>query len=138
VVRGPTPGIGPVRVLLLRSLAGVELQPEGKGVLVDDGEAGRLVRPSFSFFLQKKFKGKLIVQTLFVQGYNQHKGIDNSNEYEVNAWLHLLQEIQPESVILYPIEREIPENSIQKVDVQILNNIAKKVQAIGFKTEVFS
>ncbi len=86
----------------------------------------------------KEFQGKLIIQTLFVQGYNQHQGIDNTTEKEVDAWLKLLQEIQPKSVILYPIERETPENSISKIDIQTLNKIANKVQSIGFKTEVFS
>lgn len=86
----------------------------------------------------KKFDGKLIIQTLFVQGFNQHQGIDNTTEAEVNAWLKLVQEIKPQSVILYPIERETPENSIQKVNTQILHAIAAKVQALGFKTEVFS
>ncbi|MCD6178314.1 MAG: radical SAM protein [Bacteroidales bacterium] len=86
----------------------------------------------------KKFEGKLIIQTLFVQGYNQHQGIDNTTEKEVAAWLELLKKIKPESVILYPIERETPENSIRKVNAQILNAIAKKVRVIGFKTEVFS
>ncbi|RLD35954.1 MAG: radical SAM protein, partial [Bacteroidetes bacterium] len=56
----------------------------------------------------KKFQGKLIIQTLFVQGYNQHQGIDNTTEKEVAAWLELLKKIKPESVILYPIERETP------------------------------
>lgn len=86
----------------------------------------------------KKFEGKLIIQTLFVQGFNQHQGIDNTTEKEVNAWLKLVQEIKPKSVILYPIERETPENSIRKVDAQTLNKIANKVQSAGFKTEVFS
>lgn len=86
----------------------------------------------------KKFEGKLIIQTLFVQGYNQHKGIDNTNDKEVRAWLKLVQEIKPESIILYPIERETPENSIHKINIQELNSIADKVHAIGFQTEVFS
>ena len=86
----------------------------------------------------KKFEGKLIIQTLFIQGYNQHQGIDNTTEKEVDAWLKLIEEIKPASVILYPIERETPENSIRKVNLQVLNSIANKVQSIGFKTEVFS
>ena len=86
----------------------------------------------------KKFEGRLIIQTLFVQGYNQHQGIDNTTDEEVSAWLKLVQEIQPQSVILYPIERETPENSIYKVNIQTLEAIAKKVQETGFKTEVFS
>ncbi len=86
----------------------------------------------------KKFDGKLIIQTLFVQGYNQHEGIDNTTDQEVEAWLKLLQEIHPQSVMLYPIERETPENSIRKISKDILDAIAVKVNAIGFKTEVYS
>ena len=86
----------------------------------------------------KKFHGKLIIQTLFIQGYNQHEGIDNTTDQEVDAWLKLLIEIQPQSVLLYPIERETPENSIIRINPLILNKIAAKVQAAGFKTEVFS
>jgi len=86
----------------------------------------------------KKFNGQLIIQTLFLQGFDQHKGVDNTTEKEVTAWLNLLKEIKPRSVMLYPIERETPENSIQRVDALLLNAIAKRVEELGFKTEVFS
>jgi wyosine [tRNA(Phe)-imidazoG37] synthetase (radical SAM superfamily) len=86
----------------------------------------------------KKFEGRLIIQTLFLKGFNQHEGIDNTKENEVESWLKLIQEIKPQSVILYPIERETPENSIRKIDIQTLNHIADQVQSIGFKTEVYS
>jgi len=85
----------------------------------------------------KKFNGKLIIQTLFVQGIGQHKGIDNTSEEEVEAWIKLLKDINPQSIMIYPIERETPENSIIKISPQILNSIAEKVQSAGFKTEVF-
>lgn len=86
----------------------------------------------------KKFNGKLIVQTLFVQGFNQHSGIDNTSSSEVEAWIELLKEVKPQRVMLYPIERETPENSISKVDALTLNKIAEQVEKAGFKTEVFS
>jgi len=86
----------------------------------------------------KKFNGQLIIQTLFLQGFDQHKGVDNTTEKEVTAWLNLLKEIKPRSVSLYLIEREAPENSSQRVDALLLNAIAKRVEELGFKTEVFS
>lgn len=86
----------------------------------------------------KKFEGKLIIQTLFLKGFNQHQGIDNTSDAEVSAWLKLVAEIRPQSVMLYPIERETPENSIYKTNAQTLNAIAAQVEALGFKTEVFS
>jgi len=85
----------------------------------------------------KKFNGQLIIQTLFLKGYNQHQGIDNTTDAEVAAWIELLKEVKPQNVMLYPIERETPENSIYKIDVDTLNRIARKVNDAGFKTEVF-
>lgn len=86
----------------------------------------------------KKFEGKLIIQTLFLTGFDQHSGIDNTSDAEVAAWLKLIKEIAPQSVMLYPIERETPENSIYKTNAQTLHAIAAQVEALGFKTEVFS
>jgi wyosine [tRNA(Phe)-imidazoG37] synthetase (radical SAM superfamily) len=85
----------------------------------------------------KKFNGHLIIQTLFLQGLGLHQGIENVSDDAIENWLTLLKEIKPQSVMLYPIERETPENSIVKIDEATLNQIAKKVEAAGFKTEVF-
>ncbi|MFH1000118.1 MAG: radical SAM protein [Bacteroidota bacterium] len=85
----------------------------------------------------KKFNGHLIIQTLFLQGLGLHQGIENVSDDAIENWLTLLKEIKPQSVMLYPIERETPENSIVKINEATLNQIAKKVEAAGFKTEVF-
>lgn len=85
----------------------------------------------------KKFNGHLIIQTLFLQGLGPHQGIENVSDDAIENWLKLLKEIKPQSVMLYPIERETPENSIVKIDGATLDQIAKKVEAAGFKTEVF-
>lgn len=85
----------------------------------------------------KKFDGNLIIQTLFLKGYGQHKGIDNTTDSEVASWLKLLKEVKPKSVMIYPIERETPEASIYKIDSIRLNQIAEQVKMLGFTVEVF-
>ncbi len=84
----------------------------------------------------KAFNGNVIIQTMFLKGEYKGKNVDNTTEKEVNAWLELLKEIKPESVMIYPIDRDAPINSLEKVSKEVLDNIAKKVKNIGLKVQV--
>jgi wyosine [tRNA(Phe)-imidazoG37] synthetase (radical SAM superfamily) len=85
----------------------------------------------------RNFDGQLIIQTLFIRGaYNGHS-FDNTTEEEVQAWLNIIKEIQPQSVMLYPIERDTPTNQLEKVDEQTLQQIAAKVNELNIPTEVY-
>jgi len=100
-------------------------------------------KPSGKLTLEKvveylrQFERKLIVQTLFLRGESEGKMIDNTKKKEVEAWLSLLQKIEPEYVMIYPVDRETPEQNIEKVSFEELNQIAEKVNNIGIKTKVF-
>jgi len=85
----------------------------------------------------KSFDGNLIIQTLFIRGEYNGESFDNTTDIEVNTWLQLLKEIQPQSVMLYPIERDTPTQGLKKVDQKTLNEIAKKVEALGINTDVY-
>lgn len=83
------------------------------------------------------FKGKLIIQTLFVRGYYNGHFIDNTTREEVNAWLPLVKMINPEYVMIYPIDRGTPVKELEKISGSELNEIAKRVEKEGIKTEVY-
>lgn len=85
----------------------------------------------------KGFDGNLIIQTLFLRGANQGQNFDNTTEEEVNAWLALLQDIKPQSVMLYPIDRDTPAKDLEKIEKEKLNEIAKRVNNLGINTEVY-
>jgi len=85
----------------------------------------------------KAFEGNLIIQTLFIRGEHKGEKFDNTTEEEVQAWLELLKEIKPQSVMLYPIERDTPEEKLVKVDTATIEAIAEKVEALGIPTEVY-
>jgi wyosine [tRNA(Phe)-imidazoG37] synthetase (radical SAM superfamily) len=74
----------------------------------------------------KAFKGKLIVQTLFVRGVYKSEVFDNTTTKEVSAWIDLIKEIKPESVMIYAIDRDTPIKSVVKVTLSELNEIALK------------
>jgi wyosine [tRNA(Phe)-imidazoG37] synthetase (radical SAM superfamily) len=84
-----------------------------------------------------RFNGKVIVQTLFLKGENKGVTIDNTKLDEVKSWLKLLEKIQPEYVMIYPVDRATPEQNIEKISFDQLNIIAAMVNDIGIKTKVF-
>jgi len=83
------------------------------------------------------FNGKLIIQTMFLKGNFDEKPFDNTTAIEVDAWIKLLDIIQPERVMIYTIARDTPTQSLQKVTEEELNQIAQKVsKMLSIKVEV--
>lgn len=101
-------------------------------------------RPTFPVTLAeivnhlKEFNGNVIIQTLFLRGVVKGERIDNTNEEEVSLWLEHLMAIKPSLVMLYSIDRETPEQNLEKIAKNELEAIAQKVKALGIETEVYS
>ncbi len=85
----------------------------------------------------KSFQGNIIIQTLFLKGSYQGQAFDNTTKEEVSAWLKLVKEINPQSVMLYPIDRDTPAEDLEKIDAAVLQEIANKVHDLGIQTEVY-
>ena len=85
----------------------------------------------------KRFKGKMVIQTLFVQGRYQGTAFDNTTDAEVDAWLKHIAVLQPQSVMIYPIARDTPIEDVQKIAPEKLMEIARKVEALGIRAEVY-
>lgn len=86
----------------------------------------------------KKFKGKVIIQTLFIKGRSNGMDIDNTTDEEVNLWLSHLVEIKPSLVMLYSISRATPEEGLIKIGKEELEIIAEKVRALKLEAEVYN
>jgi len=102
-----------------------------------------LNRPRKSYDLAKTienmklFNGKFIIQTLFVRGEHEGKTVDNTTPEEVDAWLEKLRELNPESVMIYTIDRDTPlGNRLRKVPLADLKAIAERVEAAGISASV--
>lgn len=83
------------------------------------------------------FKGKLVIQTLFIKGIVNGQRIDNTTEEELVLWLGHLKRIQPSLVMLYSVSRETPEQGIEKVNNEQMHSIAQRVELLGIPWEVF-
>lgn len=86
--------------------------------------------------LFRKFEGDFIMQTMFVRGSHNGKIVDNTTEEEVSAWLEAVKETHPKEVMIYTIDRETPEKNLEKVPLDDLRRIGKKVEALGIKASV--
>ena len=85
----------------------------------------------------KAFGGKCIVQTLLLRGENEGKVIDNTSEEEFEAWLGIVKEIKPRSVMLYSIDRETPEKELEKLLIPELERYAERVRQLGIETNTY-
>jgi wyosine [tRNA(Phe)-imidazoG37] synthetase (radical SAM superfamily) len=85
----------------------------------------------------KKFKGELIIQTLFLRGIYKGRKIDNTTPAEITAWLQAIEKIRPSEVMIYTISRDTPEGGkLKKVPLADLKHIATLVNKLGIKTQV--
>lgn len=83
------------------------------------------------------FKGRLIIQTLFVRGSFNGKRIDNTTPEEIDAWISALRKIRPSEVMIYTISRDTPEGGqLEKVPLAELKRIATTVKELGIETQV--
>jgi len=102
----------------------------------------RLDQPNYPFNLEATiqqladFKGQVIIQTMFVAGEANGQVIDNNTEEDITAWLDALEQIKPQKVMIYTIERATPYNSLKKVPLDELKQIAKRAEQKGLTISV--
>jgi wyosine [tRNA(Phe)-imidazoG37] synthetase (radical SAM superfamily) len=108
-----------------------------------DETISKLNIPKANFTVEKltnqlmAFEGNVIIQTMFIRGTYKDDFIDNTTDREVNAWLDLIKKIRPKSVMIYPIDRDAPIKSLEKISKEKLDEIGKKVEEIGIKANVY-
>lgn len=85
----------------------------------------------------RAFKGNFLMQTLFLKGVMDGQSVDNTTEENVSAWLQIVAELKPRSVVLYSLDRETPAQELIKVYRDELEQIANKVRALGIEAKVF-
>ena len=82
--------------------------------------------------LMKLFRGQLIIQTIFFEG----PGVSNTSDIYVTPWLEAVKAIAPRQVMIYTIDRETPDRTLQKAAPQVLDAIARRVEQAGISCQV--
>lgn len=86
--------------------------------------------------LFKRFDGNFILQTMFLRGEHNGQRVDNTTEKEISAWLEAIKATKPKEVMIYTIDRQTPEKNLEKVSVEELKAIGKKVEELGIKINI--
>jgi len=84
----------------------------------------------------KKFGGNLIIQTLFFRGRINNLPIDNTTPEEIEKWLDTVDQIRPESLMIYTIARETPHEELVKASYKELQSIAAQARRRGFRVQI--
>ncbi|MCI6671458.1 MAG: radical SAM protein [Prevotella sp.] len=106
---------------------------------IDDAyirKVDRPLQPSYSarkiIERLKAFKGKVIIQTLFMTGHSATgEDVDNTGDEYIHPWLEAVKEIAPREVMIYTIARETPDPNLRKASPETLNAIRDRVIAMG-------
>lgn len=83
-----------------------------------------------------RFQGKLIIQTMFLNGEYKGESVSNMTEEEITGWIEALKQIKPRQVMIYTIERETPVKGLKKATKEELDTIADRARKAGFDVSV--
>lgn len=84
----------------------------------------------------KKLSFSFVLQTMFIKARHNETEIDNTTDKEIDAWLETIKQIKPRLVQIYTVSRIPAEASVTKISPEILENIAQRVNELGYKTLV--
>jgi wyosine [tRNA(Phe)-imidazoG37] synthetase (radical SAM superfamily) len=100
-------------------------------------------RPTSPITLEKvvqeliAFDGNLVIQTMLIRGEVDGVQVDNTTEEELSLWLKHISEIKPKQVMLYPIDRQTPYRTLEKVPESEFQALVTRIEELGIKAEVF-
>lgn len=109
---------------------------------VDEAYIRELDRPAGKYSIasvvegMKAFKGNCIIQTMFLKGIYKDKDMDNTSDKYVLPWLASVKEIAPSQVMIYTIDRETPEQALQKATHEELDRIAELIKGEGIAVSI--
>ena len=105
---------------------------------VDIDYINKVDRPSCHYSVDdiiegmKSFHGKLIIQTMFMKGKTDDgEDVDNTSDKFVLPWIESVKQIAPSKVMIYTIDRETPDHSLQKATHEELDRIVSMLEKEG-------
>lgn len=106
---------------------------------VDTAYIQRVDRPNGRYDVReiigymKKFRGKAVIQTMFLKGEVDGIDVNNTGEEYVAPWIEAVKEIAPREVMIYTIDRETPQKGLLKATPDELDRIVGRLAEAGIK-----
>lgn len=79
------------------------------------------------------FKGRAIIQTMFLKGTVNGTNADNTGDEFVRPWIETVKRIAPREVMIYTIDRETPQKGLKKATHEELDRIVALLEKEGIK-----
>lgn len=80
----------------------------------------------------RRFNGNFILQTMFLRSSDY----DSSEPAAVAAWMDIVRDLRPREVMVYTIDRETPQEGLQKFSVDEMRNLVKPLIDEGFSVQI--
>ena len=80
----------------------------------------------------KGFEGNFILQTMFLKSPD----FDTAAPEPLAAWLDIVRELKPRQVMVYTIDRETPDKSLEKYTVEEMTAMVQPLKDEGFDIQV--
>ena len=81
----------------------------------------------------KIFNGDFTLQTCFLKGEHNGQPIDNTTPEQLEAWYKAVDELHPKQIMIYVIDRKTPEEHLEKIPREKMEQIAAPLRAKGFE-----
>ena len=82
------------------------------------------------------FNGDFTLQTCFLTGEYEGRIIDNTTPEELAAWYRAVDYLHPKQVMIYVIDRATPLNTLSKIPLDKMNEIAAPLREKGIEVIV--
>lgn len=76
----------------------------------------------------KQFEGSGIIQTMMLRGSHKGERVDNTTPEEIGALIEAYKAVRPASVMIYSLDRSTPEEALEKVPREELEEIAARIE----------
>ena len=84
----------------------------------------------------QQFNGDFILQTCFLRGEHDGKRIDNTTQEELDAWYRAVEQLRPQQIMIYVIDRKTPEEHLEKISREQMESIAAPLLEKGFNVTI--
>ena len=94
-------------------------------------------RPTMAYNLDeiieklKMFGKNAVIQTMFMKGEVGGRSVDNTGDEYVLPWLQTVKKIAPREVMIYTVDRETPQEGLQKATREELDRIVELLRNEG-------
>jgi hypothetical protein len=78
------------------------------------------------------FEGDFILQTMFLRSPE----FDTTLPEALEGWMDIVRKVRPREIMVYTIDRETPDKSLQKYTVEEMTAFVKPLLDEGFKTQI--